>query len=780
MIIITNRRAMCLIVVTGLVLASCTNDGDTTAPDTVAPVVTEAPVESGAPALIGEGLHLGLLDPGPGPSATLFQGQVRGVDLAALDIADGGGVLEGPLTATTTETPLGSSEADVVVTALDGGAEVLVGPTLSTGATQVRSEVQEAGAIACSAAASTPGLTADQDQFGLFRTALADDAVVAYLANRIVERHDALAPGVPWKVAIVARSDAYGLSVGNGLAVSLEARDLDAEVIGYNPFRVQFVGLGSEVTSMQPDLTVIVSYEEGASIVTELVRSGVEPSTMIGLDAFFRPRIATLAAPDGDVDAVDGFTMIGTTGNLAFMQRLFDDDSNGQIASAAQAYDCAVILALGTEAVAVGSSATISAAVREVTADGTTCTTYADCLEKLRAGEDIDYDGATGNLAIDEAGDTTFARFTSATLLGGELTNIETDDIAIVEIPCRRVAFAAAAFTTELEEALLFLAFYGGPIDGLDSAELSAALMAFQTSVGLAPTGVYDAETAAALRAALGEYADLLNPSTSDLQFLLTEFGYYSGPIDGIWYGEVTVAVNAYQGALGVPEAGTLDAATVRAACVLALVDGSEVPPPTAPTTTVPATTAPPTTAPAATAPPTTVPATTAPPTTVPAATAPPTTVPAATAPPTTVPATTVPPPAEPPTQRLLGTLQADPDFDNFVELVLLSGFGTEMDAAKLYTVFAPTDDVFTEEVLNELRNDPARVRAALGYYVVEGNLLEAQLTPGMLQTISGALLEVVGAGDALRIQGAAISKPDILASNGVIHGIASFLIPPG
>jgi uncharacterized surface protein with fasciclin (FAS1) repeats len=139
-----------------------------------------------------------------------------------------------------------------------------------------------------------------------------------------------------------------------------------------------------------------------------------------------------------------------------------------------------------------------------------------------------------------------------------------------------------------------------------------------------------------------------------------------------------------------------------------------------------------------------------------------------------------VPPPAEPPTQRLLGTLQADPDFDNFVELVLLSGFGTEMDAAKLYTVFAPTGDVFTEEVLNELRNDPARVRAALGYYVVEGNLLEAQLTPGMLQTINGALLEIVGAGDALRIQGAAIAKPDIPASNGVIHGIALFLIPPG
>jgi uncharacterized surface protein with fasciclin (FAS1) repeats len=128
----------------------------------------------------------------------------------------------------------------------------------------------------------------------------------------------------------------------------------------------------------------------------------------------------------------------------------------------------------------------------------------------------------------------------------------------------------------------------------------------------------------------------------------------------------------------------------------------------------------------------------------------------------------------------MLATLQADPDFDNFVELVLLSGFGDEIDAAKLYTVFAPTDDVFTDTDLEELRADPARVRAALGYYVVEGQLLAAELAPGMLQTINGAKLEVVGAGADLRIQGAPINKRDIIAANGVVHGIAAYLIPPG
>jgi branched-chain amino acid transport system substrate-binding protein len=777
------RRWLCLVTV-GAALASCTSDGssaDTTQPVTTepasteapvtteVPVATDAPVATEVPALSGDGLELGLLAPAPGLLSTVFLGQVRGVDAAALDIADGGGVLDGPLTVTTTRAPLAESEADVVQDALDAGAQVLIGPTGATGADRVRAVVADAGAIACSASVSTPALTAGQDRFGLFRTALPADVLVSYLADEIIARRDAEAPDADWSVAIVARSDEYGQSVGNTLAASLEARGLTPSVVPYNPFRVVFVGLASEVTSLRPDLTVIVSYEEGAAIVSELVSNGVDPASMIGLDSFIRPRIATIAAPGDDATVLDGFTMIGTTGNLAFLQRLFDDDDNGEVAGAAQAYDCAIVFALASQAVSEGSSVTISEAVRDVTAGGTTCTTYADCLEKLRAGEDIDYDGATGKIAIDEAGDPTFGRFTMATLDGGELTNIETADVDIAEIRREQAAFASASFTTKVQQALAFLGFYDGPVDGLQSPELTAALAAFQESVGLPPTGVYDAATDVALRAALGEFSDLLTTSTADLQTLLTELGYYEGPIDGIWSADLTDAMKALQRDLGVPETGILDAATVRAAYEQGVLNGT--PPPT----TEPPTTEPPTTEPPVTEPPVTEPPTTEPPTTEPPTTEPPTTEP-----PTTEPPTTEPPTPEPPLERLLATLQADPDFSNFVELVLLSGFGDEIDEAKRYTVFAPTDDVFTDDVLDELRNDPERVRAALGYYVVEGEFPADSLTPGLLPTINGSSLEVVGSGAELRLQDAAISKPDIFASNGVIHGIADFLVPPG
>ncbi len=380
-------------------------------------------------------------------------------------------------------------------------------------------------------------------------------------------------------------------------------------MVDYNPRRVLFTGLAPEVTDLDPDLTVIVSYEEGASIVTELVRGGLDPTTMIGLDAFMQPNIATTSAPDGDVDLVDGFTVLGATGDRAFFQRLIEDDPNGQVANAAQAYDCAVVLALATGAVADSASDSMSDAVRDVTGGGTPCTTYDDCLTKLNAGEDIDYDGASGRLAIDEHGDPTFGRFTSATLEGGEFADINTSDVDIAEIRREQAAFAAASFTTKLQQALTFLGFYTGPIDGIWTPELTASLAAFQASVGLPPTGVYDAATDAALRAALGSYADLLNSSTMELQILLTELGFYTGPIDGIWNPELTEAVKALQRELGVPETGILDAATIQAAYEAGITTGS-----TTTTTVAPDTTAAPETAPATTAAPATTdaPATTA------------------------------------------------------------------------------------------------------------------------------------------------------------------------
>ena len=771
----TNHRFLLritsIVVAAGLVAGACSDDSDDNSSDTTAATtdtVTEETVADTTPALDGPGLDVGVLAPTPGLLATLFQAQTRGITFAADDIAIGGGVLGGQLNVTQTDTPLGSTELAVASDAVDAGARVLIGPAGSTSALELLPELARLNTITCSASATLPGLTYGQTQPSLFRTAVPDDVMTAYLAEQIIARRDEQAAGAAWRVAIVARSDDYGLSVGNGLATLLQAAGLSPAVVGYSPRRVVFDQTAADAAALNPDLTILISFEEGGNLLRSLVTAGIAPTTMLGLDGFFAPRLASIAG-GSDPASIDGFTVLGTTGNRAFLDRLLTDDPNGQVAYAAQAYDCAVVLALAAEQVESARSATLAAAIQDVSGVGVKCTTYADCREKLAANEDIDYDGPSGRIAIDERGDPTSVRFTAGRMQGGVLVEIASTDIDFVDLDRQRAAFAAATFITRLQQALTFLGFYSGPIDGLPSQELTDAIAAFQTSVGLPPTGIFDAATEAALRAALGEYGDLFSTSTVGIQQLLTDLGFYTGPIDGIWSPELTDAIRALQTELGVPTTGVLDAATIQAIYDRGVVTGS--------TTTT--TTAPPATTVPATAPPATEPPATTPPATPPPATDPPATEPPATDPPETAPPATDPPAPE--QDNLFLTLQADPDFSTFVELLIAAGFTADTETLGQHTLFAPTNDAFAAvdpADLAAIKADPERLRQILAYHVVEGRLLSAALV-GELETLNGTLLRCEGSGPTLTVGGAPVVKPDVEASNGVIHGIGTLLQPP-
>ena len=759
-----SNRAVVALIATAVIFAGCSGSDDDTSPttegspDTTA--TTEAVPETTEPALSGDGLEIGLLAPSPGLLAGLFQGQERGSAFAAADVDEAGGVLDGPLTVTSYPSEPGADPIDNVGAAVDGGAQALIGPAGSSSAIEVRDEVASLGSIACSASATLPRITRDQEQMSLFRTALPDDITTTYLTAAITARRDAEAPGAAWKVAIVGRADEYGLSISSGLAATLEAAGMASTVIGYNARRVNFQSTAQQVAAVAPDLTVLVTYEEGGNLLSSLTSAGLNPAAMIGLDAFFALRIADIATPGGDAAAVDGFTLLGSMGNKAFLERLVEDDSNAQVANAPQAYDCAITLALATAAVDAGTSDTIADAVRSVTDGGVTCTTYADCLDKLNAGEDIDYDGVSGQLAIDENGDPTFARITTAVLRGGVVSDISSSDINIADIRRQQAAYAAAAQTTKIQQALTFLGFYTGPINGLDTPEFRAALAAFQTSVGLPPTGVFDQATDAALRAALGPYADALAATTADIQRLLTDLGFYTGPIDGIWTEELTTAIRALQAELGVPQTGVLDAATLRAIYVAGQESGA--------TTT--------TTAPDTTAPETTVPETTAPPTTAPPTTAPPTTAPPTTAPPTTTPDTTLPP-VDPTLPTLIEALRGAPQYSDYLRLLEAAAFPDDFDQLQPYTLFAPTNDAFAEAgydidaIIADV--DPTLLFQVLTDAAALGRLELGDL-PDPIEMLSGNSFAVTNDATTVTIDGLPIVGTPIRAANGIIYGLGA------
>ncbi|WP_332697870.1 fasciclin domain-containing protein [Halalkalibacter lacteus] len=121
-------------------------------------------------------------------------------------------------------------------------------------------------------------------------------------------------------------------------------------------------------------------------------------------------------------------------------------------------------------------------------------------------------------------------------------------------------------------------------------------------------------------------------------------------------------------------------------------------------------------------------------------------------------------------------------DFNTLATALEKAGLIETLKGEGPFTVFAPTDEAF-EKLLKELgitaeellaRKDLADI---LLYHVVPGKVMSGDLKDGMkVKTL--AEKEVTISLDPIQVNKANVVKPDIEASNGVIHVIDAVLLP--
>ncbi len=116
----------------------------------------------------------------------------------------------------------------------------------------------------------------------------------------------------------------------------------------------------------------------------------------------------------------------------------------------------------------------------------------------------------------------------------------------------------SGAAVADLQELMKRLGYYDGPIDGVYSDATTAAVTEMQKALGVTADGVYGPETEAALKA---KGKDVV----VQIQTVLTEYGYYSGSIDGEYDAETQDAVEKLQTDLGVTPDGRFGAETADA-----------------------------------------------------------------------------------------------------------------------------------------------------------------------------------------------------------------------
>lgn len=120
--------------------------------------------------------------------------------------------------------------------------------------------------------------------------------------------------------------------------------------------------------------------------------------------------------------------------------------------------------------------------------------------------------------------------------------------------------------------------------------------------------------------------------------------------------------------------------------------------------------------------------------------------------------------------------------FNTLVAAVKAAGLAETLSGPGPFTVFAPTDDAFAKlpaGTVDGLLADPTALAGILTYHVVPGKVMSGDLSDGMsATTVNGAAATITLNGGAM-IEGAAITTPDVEASNGVIHVIDSVIMPP-
>jgi branched-chain amino acid transport system substrate-binding protein len=263
-----------------------------------------------------------------------------------------------------------------------------------------------------SPSATSDEITGLDDEGFVNRTSPPDSFQGPTLANFLDEE---LGGAEGKTVNIGARNDAYGTGLAETFSAAWEGLggSIGEEVI-YDIDIPSYDTEAEQITSGSPDATVIIDFPETYNKVgPALVRTGnYDPGTTFVTDGL----ITDLA--DAGEEAANGLR--GTAPGVpddetqaeAFDEayKAFDPTDVDRLTFDAQNFDAVVLCYLAAVAAGSTEGADLAETIQTVSApegDPYTSEELPEAIEALQNGDDIDYQGASGALDLDDAGDAT-------------------------------------------------------------------------------------------------------------------------------------------------------------------------------------------------------------------------------------------------------------------------------------------------------------------------------------------------------------------------------------
>jgi len=391
------RRVAAVLAATALVLTACGDDGDD----------DKKTGSEGSPTAVepkGDGvLTFGTLLPATGDLAFLGPPEFAGVTLAIEDINAAGGVLGKDVVQVKGDSGDGTPDiAGAQVDKLLGAdSDVIVGAASSGVSITVIDKITGAGVVEFSPANTAAGFDTDEiDPNRLyFRTAPSDYLQGEVLANLAIE------DGFD-NVAIMGRQDFYGEGLSERVRDVLEEKGATVgEFILYNKDATSFTAEVNKLAAAKPDAIVLVSFAETTTIVPQLIAKGLGPQDVQLY--FVDGNLSNYPDEDFDLTGVKGTAPTSATPDPDFEAELKETPPMGPDDATVygpESYDAVILSALAAIAAGDDSGEAIGANIVDVSREGTKCTSFEECAALLEDGEDIDYDGKSGDADMTDSG----------------------------------------------------------------------------------------------------------------------------------------------------------------------------------------------------------------------------------------------------------------------------------------------------------------------------------------------------------------------------------------
>jgi uncharacterized surface protein with fasciclin (FAS1) repeats len=133
------------------------------------------------------------------------------------------------------------------------------------------------------------------------------------------------------------------------------------------------------------------------------------------------------------------------------------------------------------------------------------------------------------------------------------------------------------------------------------------------------------------------------------------------------------------------------------------------------------------------------------------------------------------------PANNIVDTASAAGNFTTFAAAMKAAGLSDALAAKGPFTVFAPTDEAFRKlpsGAYDALLRDAAKLKAVLNYHVVSGYFMARDVKSGEVITLQGSSLTAAVSSSEVRLNGARVTQADIVATNGIVHGIDAVIMP--